>query len=414
VTERVDVAVVGAGAAGLACARRLDEAGLDVLVLEAADAVGGRLRTDIVEGFVLDRGVHVLPSGYPEAARLLGLPGLDLPEVYPGALVRYAGRLHRVADPFRRPVDGLAGLRGATGRLRDYPALGKLRGRARSSSVESLLSRRETTVRDALASSGLSERLMERVLAPLFSALFLDRELETSSRMLEFAVRMLSLGHAVLPPEGIEWVARELAGGLPQGSIRVGAPVESVDAESVALASGERLGARAVVVATDGTEASRLLAEIPAPSWRSVTCVYFAAPSTPFAGAPLLLDGERTGPVASVFLPSTVAPSRAPEGRVLVAVTVLGLPDGEIEQDVADQLRGWLGDTVDAWRHLRTCRIERAAPSCTPPCLEPASRAVRLPSGLLVCGDHRETPTLEGAFVSARRAAQAAIESLRR
>ncbi|MGA1525128.1 MAG: FAD-dependent oxidoreductase, partial [Planctomycetota bacterium] len=104
------VLVVGAGLAGLTCARALSAAGVPVRVLDAADAVGGRVRTDVVEGFRLDRGFQVLQTAYPEARRALDYGALELRPFEPGALVRVAGRFVRVVDPWRRPLGALASI----------------------------------------------------------------------------------------------------------------------------------------------------------------------------------------------------------------------------------------------------------------------------------------------------------------
>jgi phytoene dehydrogenase-like protein len=412
----VDVIVVGGGLAGLSCARGLCERGIEVVLVEASDAVGGRVRTDRVDGFLLDRGFQVLLTSYPDAQRLLDYAELDLGELYPGALVRAGGQLHRIADPFRRPFDALRAVRGPVGRARDYVPLARLRGRARAGTAEAMLSRRESTALETLRELGLSEPLVERFFRPFLGGVFLDPALETSSRMLDFAVRMFSLGEAVLPAEGMEAIPAQLAAGLPAGSVRLGTAVARLDAGGVELTSGERLAARAVVVATDGATASMLLPDLEAPSWRGVTCLYFAAPTPPVEGPVLVLDGEGAGPVNNLCVPSQARPSYAPAGSALVSASVLGIPredDAELETLARTQLRGWFGDQVDAWRHLRTYRIERALPAVTPPSLEPKDRRVRLGPGLYVCGDHRETPSIQGALASGRRAAQAVAEELR-
>ncbi|MFZ5833144.1 MAG: FAD-dependent oxidoreductase [Planctomycetota bacterium] len=95
-----EVIVFGAGLAGLCCARRLMESGRDCLLLEASDGVGGRVRTDLVEGFRLDRGFQVLLTAYPAAQAILDYDRLDLRPFYAGAIVLHAGRFHRVADPW--------------------------------------------------------------------------------------------------------------------------------------------------------------------------------------------------------------------------------------------------------------------------------------------------------------------------
>jgi phytoene dehydrogenase-like protein len=411
-----DAVVVGAGLAGLACALHLAERGAEVVLLEASDGVGGRIRSDVVEGFVLDRGFQVLVTSYPEAQRLLNLEELDPGELYPGALVWAGGRLHRLADPFRRPFDAISSVRAPVGRLRDYVPLAKLRGRARAGTVEAALSRRETTTLEALRAAGLSERSIERFFRPFLGGVFLDPTLETSSRTMDFLLRMLSLGEAVLPAGGMGAIPAQLASALPDGTVRLHARVARVGEDGVELDSGERLAARAVVVATDGSTAARLLPDVSEPAWRSVTCLYFAAPTPPVDGPLLVLNGEPIGPVNHLCVPSEVSPSYAPSWQALVSASVLGVPvedDEELECLVRAQLATWFGEEVDGWRHLRTYRIQRALPALTPPALEPKDRRVRLGRGLFVCGDHRETASIQGALASGRRAAQAVAEELR-
>jgi phytoene dehydrogenase-like protein len=302
------------------------------------------------------------------------------------------------------------------GGWRDYVPLAKLRRRVLSGSVEALLSRRETSALEALQAAGLAPRLIDRFFRPLLAAVLLDPTLDTSSRMLDFVLRMLWSGEAVLPAGGMGAVAAQLAAGLASDAIRLDTTVVRVDDRGVELASGERLAACAVVVATDGTTAARLLPELSAPSWRSVTCLYFAAAASPVAGPLLVLDGDGSGPVNSLCVPSEASPSYAPAGSSLVAATLAGVSsedDALLERRVREQLTAWFGDEVEGWRHLRTYRLERALPVMRPPALEPADRRVRLGRGLFVCGDHRETASLQGALASGRRAAQAVAEELR-
>eukprot|EP00951_Prasinocladus_malaysianus_P008777 scaffold63851_cov37-Prasinocladus_malaysianus.AAC.1 len=99
--SQADVVVVGAGIAGLACARALTQAGLSVVLIEAAEEVGGRVRTDEVDGFKLDHGFQIFLTSYPEARSVLDYDKLDLKPFYAGALVHWNGGFHRVADPVR-------------------------------------------------------------------------------------------------------------------------------------------------------------------------------------------------------------------------------------------------------------------------------------------------------------------------
>ncbi len=415
VTEATDVVVVGAGLAGLACAVRLRSAGLSVTVLEAADAVGGRVRTDRHDGFRLDRGFQVLLTAYPEASRLVNQDALGLRAFTPGALVRVGGAFHRVADPRRRPGDLLATLRAPVGSMADKLRIDRLRSRVGKGTIEHLLARPETTTLAALRAFGFSDLIIERFMRPFLGGIFLERDLETSSRMFEFVFRMFAQGDAALPREGMEAIPRQLAERLDDGVVRLGARVEAVGADGVALAGGEQVASRAVVVAADGPNAARLVPGLPEPGSRAVTCLYFAAARPPTEEPLLVLNGEGRGPVNNLCVPSQVAPSYAPPGAALVSVTVLGCPktrDAELERSVRDQLRGWFGEEVEAWRHLRTYRIRDALPAQTPPAYGGGMREVRIGRGLYVCGDHRERASIEGSLVSGRLAAEAVVADL--
>jgi phytoene dehydrogenase-like protein len=411
-----DVYVVGAGLAGLRCARRLHERGVTATVLEAGDAVGGRVRTDRVDGFLLDRGFQVLLTAYPEARSVLDYRELELHPFYPGALVWTGGRFVTVADPFRRRLDGLRSLVAPVGGLGDKLKLASLRRRVVAGSLEELFARPETSTGQALARDGFSDEMVDRLLRPLFGGLLLDRELGASSRMFEFLYRMLALGEAALPTRGMAAIPEQLANGLPPGCIRLGQKVTEVGDGGLVLHAGERLRARAVVVATDGPTAAGLLGEGAAPASAAACCLYFAADRAPIDEPVLVLDGDGAGPVNHLCVPSAVAPTYAPAGMSLVSATVLerpGLPRGaDLEAAVLGQLADWFGSAVVGWRHLATYQIPHAQPAQPPGALDPPARPVRVRPGVYVCGDHRDNASIDGALTSGRRAADAVLEDL--
>ena len=411
------VYVVGAGLAGLRCARRLHTHGVAATVLEAADGVGGRVRTDRVEDFLLDRGFQVLLTAYPEAADALDYGKLELHPFYPGAVVRTGGRFVTVADPFRRRWDGLRTVLAPVGGLGDKLKVASLRRQVVAGSLEELFARPETTTREALAAHGLSDTIVDRFFRPLFGGILLDRELGTSSRMFEFVYRMLTLGDVALPARGMGAIADQLAGGLPPDQVRLGRRVTAVDDRGLLLADGEQLPARAVVVATDGPTASELLGgEPPAPGSVAASCLYFAADRAPVDEPVIVLDGDGDGPVNNLCVPSAVAPTYAPPGAALISAAVLhrpGLPRGpDLEAAVLGQLADWFGSGVVAWRHLKTYTIPHAQPAQPPGTLDPPERPVRLRPGLYVCGDHRDNASINGALASGRPAADAVLEDL--
>jgi phytoene dehydrogenase-like protein len=409
------VVIVGAGLAGLCCARVLHQAGIPFLILEASDGVGGRVRTDRVEGFLLDRGFQVFQTDYPEARRVLDYPALDLKPFYPGALVYYHGRLHRVGDPLRQPRHLFSTMFSPIGTLADKLRVARLRRLVSQGSLENLFLRPETSTLAALKTQGFSEIMIETFFRPFFSTVFFDRELASSIRMFEFVFRMLAAGDTALPAGGMGAIPAQLASALPEGSIRTNAPVARVEEGKAVLASGEEVPARAVVLAADGGETTRLLGEAKPFATVDCTCLYFAAARPPVAEPILVLDGENAGPVSNLAVVSNVAPRYAPPGSALIQATVVGNPDmtdHDLEAQSRAQLTRWFSPEVVDWRLLRIYRIIKALPDQTPPTPDPLSQPVRVSPRLFVCGEYQSLSSIHWAMVSGRMAAEAIIREL--
>lgn len=412
-----DAIVIGAGLAGLSCARRLTAGGLDVRVLEASDGVGGRVRTDDCNGFQLDRGFQVLLTAYPEAQGVLDYTALDLRSFYAGALIRTAGGFHRLADPWRHPWDALRGMFAPVGGLWDKLRIPSLRRRVLSQELHQLFATGEVPSSNFLRTFGFSDAMIERFFRPFFSGVFLESDLQTSSRMLQFVFAMFAVGDAALPAAGMEAIPRQLAARLPADRLHLKAEATRIDGTAVWLDSGERLQARTIVVATDGPAAARLVEGLPSPASRSVTCVYFAAEKPPIDEPILVLGADRDGPVNNMCVPSVVAPSYAPAGAALISASVVGMPttsDASLEREIRDQLAGWFGSAVERWEHLRTYRIAHALPVVEPRWTPGPDRPVQIRPGVLICGDHRESPSIQGALASGRRAAEHVQDELQR
>lgn len=398
------VVVVGAGLAGLACATTLHAAGVPVRVLEASDGIGGRVRTDEVDGFLLDRGFQVLLTAYPEAHRQLDMNALDLRRFDPGAVVRMGSDRSIIADPFRAPGRALDSLRSPAATIVDKLRIVGLRRRVRTVHPATLLQGPDVPTRDALAEAGFSDRILQRFFSPLFGGVQLDPELATSNRMFEIIFRMLADGDSAVPAAGMGAIPAQLAAKLPDGTVELGRPVRSVAADHVTTDDGT-IRASAVVVACEGPAAAELL-DLPPVASRGVGAVYFAADEAPLPEKLVVLDG-RGGPVLNAAVMSNVAPGYAPPGRHLVVGALPGMVDGDLQSVARSAFREWWGDRVDGWEHVATYRIHHGQPDQRPP-FHP-KQSVTTDREVFVCGDHRDTASIQGALYSGRRCATAVI-----
>ncbi len=415
-SSRPDVLIVGAGLAGLCCARHLQEKGVSFQILEASDSIGGRVRTDELDGFLLDRGFQVLLTAYPEAKCTLDYSRLNLQPYMHGALSWYAGRMNKLVDPWRTRGAWWEALRSDFGSLSDKLRIAALRGRLRRSSIEELFRRPDRSTKDALASAGFSKEMIHRFFRPFLSGILLDGELQSSSRMFEFVFKMLSEGDTALPAQGMGAIPAQLAEKLPAGSVRLNAHVDSLHESDLTLTSGETLRARAIVVAAEGPAAAHLVGEVE-PASRSVTCFYYSAAEPPVAAPILVLNGDGAGPVNNFSVVSQVAPAYAPRGKHLISITVLGtqaLSEVQLGGFIIAQMKNWFGKVASSWQLLRSYRIAHAQPQQFPGALEPPQRPVRTRPGVYVCGDHRDNASINGAMVSGRRAAEAVLSDLER
>ena len=411
-----DVLIIGAGLAGLCCARKLQEAGVSFQIVEASDGIGGRVRTDEVDGFQLDRGFQVLLTAYPEAQRVLDYSQLELKSFAAGAFSWFAGRLNKLVDPWRVPRMWREVFRSDFGTLGDKLRIARLRSRLKRTSLEQIFRRPERSTKDALQAEGFSQDIIHRFFRPFFGGILLDGELKTSSRMFEFIFKMLAEGDTSVPARGMGEIPAQLGAKLPPDAMRLNARVESLHENEITLAGGEALRARTIVVAADGPAAAHLVGEAE-PASRSVTCFYYSAEEPPVPYPLLVLNGDGAGPVNNFTVMTQVAPSYAPPGKHLVSVSVLGtqqLTDAQLGGFIIAQMKNWFGPVARSWRFLRSYRIPHAQPQQFPGALEPPERPVRVRPGVYLCGDHRDTASINGAMVSGRRAAEAVVADLSR
>ncbi|MFE6035809.1 NAD(P)/FAD-dependent oxidoreductase [Streptomyces sp. NPDC056452] len=414
--HHADVVIIGAGIAGLSAAHQLTSAGVNVSVLEAATHVGGRMVTHDVDGFLLDHIGPLLSSAYPELSTTPGLDGLVLRDFAPGVLVRSGGRRYRAGD-VRSARGALKAVRTRSsaplaplGGTIEQARLGSWLGRLAATPAARILARPDRTALSALSARGLSPRMVSGFLHPLLTALLSDPTLTTSSRCADLALRSYARGRLCVPAGGSAELPRLLAAALPPGTVRTGVHVTAADITSVRTKEHGELGCRSLLLATGAGAAAELLPGLRMPAFHPVTVLHHTAPAPPPTGAHLLLDADRSGPVAHTAVMSEVDPSRAPHGRTLITSTVLGPPPPDLDRTVREHLAVLYGTPTHDWELLAAHHDPEAVPAMPPP--HDLRRPVRVLAGLYVCGDHRDTSTVQGALHSGHRAASAILADL--
>jgi phytoene dehydrogenase-like protein len=401
-----DVVIVGGGAAGLAAARQLTAAGAQVLLLEAGPRLGGRIMTDQVDGFRLDRGFQVVNTAYPALSDFIDLAELDLRLFDNGLLVADDRGRHLLADPRHHlslpslrqlpvPVTGLVTLALLSARL-GYGDARKLKAEPETAAAAYLFKR-------------LDVATVRTLVEPFLTGVFGAEPLLTSSRVMTMIWRSFVRGRVGIPAAGIEKLIEVLARPLPPGTVRLHTPVLAVAGQTVHTVAGT-VQARAVIVAADPAAAARLLPGLPVPAQRVLVTTYHAADEPPVDRPVLLVDGTGRSGIANSVVLSLASPGYAPPGRHLVATTAPA-EAGLDEPAVRRQLAGLYGQPTGSWEHIATVRAEPGLVTAPPP-QGRLRKPVRLTDTLFVAGDHRDTPSLQGALVSGRRAARAVLREL--
>ena len=411
------VIIVGAGIAGLTCAVYLKQAGIDALILEAGDDVGGRVRTDDVAGFQLDRGFQILLTAYPEARQLLDYTALDLKPFRSGALIRGRNEWITLLNPIEEPMSAFRTLTSSFGTLSDKLRLAKLMRRTQTTSIDELFRQTPITTRTFLDEYGFSAQITERFFRPFFGGVFLEDALTTSSNFFEFCFRMFFSGEAAVPARGIGAIPQQLARRLSPEQIRLNSPAVQISDNVVHLKTGETLTAGALVLAVDAAQAALLLGN-PSPTeqaFNHTTCTYFSANTSQLSRPEnqqklLLLSTHRSSAVHNVAIMSDVADAYAPADKTLISVSTQGielLDETTLTQEIRQELTDWFGPGVAQWQHLKTYHIPHALPAYSPmqAGTDAHRKPLRLAQNLYQCGDQTSYPSLNAAMQTGREVA---------
>lgn len=411
-----EIIIIGGGLSGLTCALVLQKAGQKVHLLEASDRIGGRVKTDQIDGFLLDRGFQVFQSSYPTAMKWLDLKSLRLRPFRNGCLLRKDGRFKTVADPWRNPIAAATGLFSPPGRLSDLIHVARYRSHVmREKDPYAFLEAPQTTALERLRQWGFSAAMIEDFFLPFFSGVFLEKDLATSSRMLDFTFAMFSRGEAMLPAEGMEAIPRQLAKQLAPGTIRTQTTVAEIRGDRVVVEDGSVIRGDAIVVATEMPAAARLLQEEKSYAFRATRCVYFDAIHPPLAAPILALNCDKESVVSSLCCPSRVQTSYAPEGRTLVSVSSVGPMDHSIQDHldaVREELRSWFGTAVERWRLLSSYNLPYSLPDQSVSSMQTVRSSPRVREQVYRCGDYCDTRSIDGAMRSGEYAAYTILADL--
>lgn len=411
-----DVVIVGAGIAGLTCAITLQKNNLTSTILESGDTPGGRIKTDIKDGFRLDHGFQVLQTGYSEAQRMLDIKDLKLQKFPAGVAVRYNGNFHIIADPRHHPRYILSTLLAPIGTLKDRINMLRLARSVCQGPFEQIFNQSEEKTIEFLHNQGFSDGFIKKFFVPFFAGACLDPEIQASSRVLKYILRVFADGDAALPAQGMGDIPRQLASKLPKEAVRLNSRVASIDDGIVTLIDGSKVVGRRVVMATSQPALEQLLGLPSSHASIGENCLYFAGDwRPPFRDPFLVLNGDGKGPINNIAFPSLVSPSYSESGKTLIAVVVLGkkyLEKEDLENQVRSQCLEWFGNAVKDWDHLHTYHIEHALPNQEPPTPDPYMLPAPVRENLRACGEYQSLPGIQWALLSGRKTAEIIVKEL--
>ncbi len=390
-----DVIIVGAGITGLTAATELQKRGVDWVIVESENAPGGRIQTDSGNGYHFDRGFQVFLSAYPEAKKYLDYSKLNLQPFVPGAVVLKGDRRYIVADPFRYPAWLFKSLTSGIGTLKDKFLVYKLRNQLKDADPDAILAEPELPTHEYLLRWGFSEDFIRDFFVPFFSGIFLEKELQTSSRIFRFVFKMMGEGDVCLPAAGIGAIPAQLASGLPEERLCYGQWAVSWTANSVVLANGEVLQAKRVLVTVPARKPGH------AEKGHSVSCFYFAAPVHSEDKPVLILNGNAKGRINHYCFMDAISTEYAHKGA-LISVTVLGESAGSEANAIRDELATLSGIRADDLKFLRHYSIGLALPDQT---LVTPGAYVQESEGVLYAGDYLSYGSMNAAFRAGREAA---------
>ena len=404
------ITIIGAGISGLTAAVYLYQKGYNVQILEASERAGGRIKTDIIDGFQLDRGFQVLLTEYPETKALLDYKKLNLKRFLPGATVLYDKGQFEIADPFRRPKVTFATLFAPVGSLKDKINTFFLKNKLVKITVSDVFKQLEVDTISQLKKYGFSQKMIDRFYKPFFSGIFLENDLKTSSNMFDFVMKMFSEGDAAIPELGMEEIPKQLVAMLPANSIQYNVKVNAIEKNKIICEDGTILEADKIVIATEAIGLAGNYISKTKQNFHQVTNVYFEAKIAPTKKAVVVLNASTDKKwVNNLTVMSNISNKYAPIGKVLISISYNGIPtidDTTLAENMKTELKKWYGNQVQDWKMLKTYRINYALPNQENVSNEVPNSQIKINDNLFICGDHLLNGSINAAMKSGRIVAE--------
>lgn len=405
-----DVIIIGAGLSGLSAAIHLQNEGREVFIIESTDRVGGRIKTDMHEGFRLDRGFQVLLTAYPEAKKILDYEALNLQKMLPGANVIYDGGNFEVSDPFRQPSALFSTIFAPAGSLADKIKTFLLKKKLQNKSIEQIFSQPETTSLEKIKAYGFSSKMINRFYAPFMAGIYLENNLKTSSRIFDFVMKMFSEGDAAIPALGMEEIPKQLASKLPTDCFLFNQKVVDIVDNKVYTEDGQCFEASQILIATNANELSSKFYPQQKIEKQQVTNVYFEAKEAPLKKAIVTLNASKNKKwVNNLTVLTNVSKAYAPAGKILISVSCngyLNVQDEEIAENMRRELLPWYGESVLQWKMLKTYKIPYALPNQDAVLDDIKASEIKISETLFICGDHLLNGSINAALKTGRLAAE--------
>ncbi|AFK02664.1 amine oxidase [Emticicia oligotrophica DSM 17448] len=403
--------IIGGGISGLTCAKYLNEKGYSFLLLEGSDALGGRVRTDNVDGFLLDRGFQILLTNYPEAKKILNYSNLDLRYFNSGAMIKTEKGFMKMENPFKNKMAYLTMAFSSVGTLSDKLKIRKFANELAEISEDEIFNMNATDTLSFLRSYGWSDKMINNFFKPFFGGVFLENELATSSNFFQFVFKQFFKGDAAIPAEGMQAIPEQIAEMLPKISIRKNARVKGFEGNQLFLDGGEVITADRIVVATDPKTSDELLGENTERAYNTTTCTYFSAEVSPLKGQKFIaLNPNRKSVVHNVCVPSDISSHYGQGGKTLISVSTQGLEkldERNLTNRIKRELFEWFGAQVNVWKHLKTYHIPESLVQYR---AGDEVQQLKLSGNLYRCGDYLAYPSLNAAMKTGREVAQMIME----